>query len=337
MRASPTLHDVARLAGVTARTVSRVVNAEPHVSAKVRVAVNAAVAQLDYRPNLAARSLVSAKSNLIGVISPHRNDSYFNRLHSSLLRACRAQRYNMVIEQVEGDSPEAVANFGGFLRQIRPEAIVVLPGASSLTHVFEQIELARIKQVAISPMGTLYHDIAIFADEADGARLLAEHLWSLGHRSFAVFDFDAELQLERRSFQGRLQELGAEAGSIRAFAIDRRLPGVEAGRRAAIAMLETGFRPSALFAFNDECAAGAIGYMLSLGMKIPADISVVGFDDEDIARAIWPALTTVRQPIERMCEEAIKMLVGKQPENSPAKMTCPVDLIVRQSSGRAPD
>ncbi len=336
MRSTPTLHDVAKLAGVTARTVSRVVNDEPYVSAKVRVAVNAAVAQLGYRPNLAARSLVSARSYLIGVISPPRSDAYFNRLHASLFQACRNHRYSLVIEQVEDESPESIARLSAFLRNIRPEGIVVAPGASALPQVFEQIENARVRHIAFSPHFPEFAGPAISADEADGARLLAEHLWALGHRRFGELSLIPEMQTSRNAFRERLIALGVEPDAIRIFPLDRRLPGLESGRRAAKSMLESGFRPTAIFGFNDECAAGAIGHFLGQSIKIPEDISVVGFDDEDIARAIWPALTTIRQPINRMCDEAIKMLVNKQPENVPETMICPVELIVRQSSGRAP-
>ena len=329
------IDDVARMAGVSPRTVSRVINGLPNVSRKAREAIEAAIADLDYRPDFAARALASSRSFFIGVIGPPISSDYFSGLHAALIAACRERGLHAVIEQVSRDGDPVAEQIGRIVRQIHFAGIVMM---SLDDHVQPAVAIAKsagVPMVAISSNPVIGQEKAIRAGEQQGEILLADHFWELGHRRFAVGRIAAAHFDRGKTFRRRLLELGADPAEIVDFPIDWHLPGLEAGRRLGAQILATSKRPTALFALNDEVAAGATGHFLSAGLSVPVDISVAGFDDSPIAQAIWPALTTIRQPVEAMAREAVSWLLEGS-EAQPGVRTLPVDLVVRGSTADAP-
>lgn len=328
-----TLDDVARRCGVTAKTVSRVVNREPHVSARVREAVEQAIAESGYRPHAAARSLASTRSYVIGVLSPRIKSAYVNRLFGEVLSACGQRGYHLVVEQLDLTAEIYMPQLRTFLSQMSLDGLVLTPGLGDVPELNTLIAEAGIRSVAISPRTTA-HPLIVNADEEQGERDLADHLWSLGHRSFAIAQPPACWRFARgKAFTQRLLEWGAEPTRIMQFPFDWTVPGLEGGRRMAIDILAAAHRPTALFAASDELAAGAIGLFLTRGLNVPGEISVAGFDDDDIAKACWPALTTIRQPLDSMIENAMDLLVGNQRAQPMAHIRCPVTVISRASTG----
>ncbi|WP_324698731.1 LacI family DNA-binding transcriptional regulator [Novosphingobium sp. RL4] len=327
-----TLDDVAQRCGVTAKTVSRVVNREPHVSARVREAVEQAIAELGYRPNTAARSLASTRSFIIGMLSPRMKSAYLNRLHGEVLSACGQRGYHLIVEQLDLTAELYMPQLQAFLSQMSLDGLVLAPGLGDVPELNTLIAEAGVRSVAISPRTTA-HPLIVDADEEQGERDLADHLWSLGHRSFAIAQPPAFWRFTRGvAFAQRLIKLGAEPGQIMQFPFDWTVPGLEGGRRMAIDILGTGQRPTALFAASDELAAGAIGLFLTRGVNVPGGISVAGFDDDDIAQACWPALTTVRQPLEAMVENAMDLLIGDGRAQPMANIRCSVEIVSRAST-----
>lgn len=331
-----TLDDVARQCGVTAKTVSRVVNGEPHVSARVREAVEQAIAELGYRPNAAARSLASTKSYLIGMLSPRMKSAYLNRLHGEVLSASGQRGYHLIVEQLDLAAELYIPQLRTFLSQMSLDGLVLAPGLGDVPELNTLIAEAGVRSVAISPRTTT-HPLIVNADEEQGERDLADHLWSLGHRFFAIAQPPAFWRFTRgEAFARRLRELSVEPGQIMLFPIDWTVPGLEGGRRMAIDILAARQRPTAMFAASDEIAAGAIGLFLTRGVDVPGKISVAGFDDDDIAQACWPALTTIRQPLDAMVENAMTLLIGDRKGNVEANIRCSVEIVSRASTGPAP-
>jgi LacI family transcriptional regulator len=160
-------------------------------------------------------------------------------------------------------------------------------------------------------------------------------LWQQGHRRYGIAMAPENEQYPRgKFFHERLLQLGADLADITRIDIDIWQPAMETGRQFALAIIASKAEPTALFAFNDDVAAGAINVLLTMGINVPADISVVGFDDSDTAKAIWPPLTTIRQPIAMMAQEAITM-IARNAAAEPREIICTTEIIIRQSTAPA--
>jgi LacI family transcriptional regulator len=330
-----TLDDIARKVGVSGKTVSRVVRGEPNVSPALRAAVESAIAELGYRPNLAARSLASARSNLIGALSPRIESGYFNLVHAHLGRACSKFGHHLIVEQVDIDSPDARAQVEKLVAEVRFAGVVLLPGVAQSAEINALLDKAGIPCVAFGTTQVATPRRKFLMDEAAGERALADHLWELGHRHYGVAKAPEKEQYPRGTFfYQHLLELGADPAAITLVDVDVWQPAMEAGRQFALAIIASKAEPTALFAFNDDVSAGAINVLLTMGINVPGDISVVGFDDSDTARAIWPPLTTIRQPIAMMAQEAVSM-IAQNTAAEPREIICTTELIVRQSTGPA--
>jgi LacI family transcriptional regulator len=334
---SAKLDDVARLAGVSPKTVSRVVNGEMHVRSQTKEAVERAIARLGYRPNMAARSLATSRSFLIGLVTPHLGNFYFHELHSSSIRACRERGLHLLIEQITDVATGALQSLEDNLRHMRFEGVILVPPISDNPAVLDLLDRLGIKYVRISPATHPKHGDSVSSDEAQGMQLLAEHLWSLGHRHIALATLEGEHVSARRGdlLRDALLEMGCHRKHIQSVALNWRETALQAGRRVAATLLSQRKRPSAIFGFADEAAAGVIGYALQHGLQIPRDLSVVGFDDSDLAQSIWPPLTTIRQPIAEMARAAVALLVERSPKGKVREVVCPVELVLRGSTGLA--
>ncbi len=336
MASQSTLNDVARRAGVSAKTVSRVVNGEPNVSEGVRESVGLAIAALGYQPNMAARTLKTARSNIIGVLSPGHDSAYYHMLHAQLSDACRQFGYHLVVERVELGSGNSVAALRRLLDEVRLDGLIISFGAAEFDHLSELEALRNLRTVSISFDAGFPANGTVLANEHDGEVQLANHLWELGHRRIAMLKArNTDRFLRSMAFEKQLLELGADPADLLVIDADLWMPTFEIGRRAALEILESPLRPTALFALTDQVAAGATSAFLTRGVGIPDDISIVAFDDGDMASATWPALTTIRQPIKQMAEHAIAMIANRDGVDR-KRFVCPVDLIVRESTGRAP-
>lgn len=330
MKASPKLEDVARLAGVSPKTVSRVVNGEAHVSPRTRHVVERAIAATDYRPNLAARSLASARSFIVGVISPYLESFYFRNLHHATIEACRQRGLHVIVEPLNLESRDYLRQLEGTVRQVRFEGVILTQPVCDLAPVLTLLERLQIRYVRIAPAKDFERSDVVCADQAQGMRLLAEHLWSLGHRRIACAVVDKR---RRNLLREALLELGARPDDVQLVPLNWRERPIVAGRQLAATILSQRRPPSAVFTFNDEVAAGTIGYAWEHGVRVPHDLSVVGHDDDVLAQVTWPPLTTVRQPLDQMAHSAVTLLTEPGTRREARKVLCAVELIVRSSTG----
>lgn len=338
MRKPVTLEDVARLAGVSAKTVSRVINDEPHVRPAKREAVEKAIATLGYRPNIAARSLASARSFLVCAISPWLESSYFQELHSQLIRACKACGYHLVIEEINLHHKGALLELENSLANMRCEHAILSPSICDNANILALLDRLGVNHVRISPATQPERSAAVSVDQAQGMRLVAEYLWSLGHRRYAVVaDPHPEAPMRRSELLIQyLQELGCPLEAIDSVHLNFRLGGPQAGRECARAILASPVKPTAIFSYADEVATGIIAHALENGLRIPHDLSIVGFDDFYVAQLVWPPLTTVRVSLERVAQAAVSLLLDARYEAQNHHILCPVELIVRESTSMPP-
>jgi LacI family transcriptional regulator len=302
----------------------------------VREVVNRAIAELGYRPNIAARSLASAKSFVVGALSPRADSAYFRWYHAELLSACRERGYHLVIEQIATDGSH-MDQIRRFVSDMQFDGLVLSVGMGDSPDIQTLLKERSIRSVAISPRSTEIADLAVAADEAQGERELAELFWLGGHRRFAVAKPPSIWGMKRgQAFIQRLLDLGASRDDVVHYPYDWQIPGLEGGRRMAIDILSSEDRPTALYALSDELAAGAIGLCLTHGVDVPGTISIAGFDDIEIAKAVWPPLTTIQVPLATMVNRALNILVGSERTMQTAHILCPVKLVSRESVGPAP-
>lgn len=339
-----TLDDVAAMAGVSAKTVSRVVNNDARVSPETRERVKQAVQRLGYRPNLAARSLATARSHLIGTFTPTTGLShFFGELTHGAIRACRAHDYNLVVEEFDMRAPGVARIYRDGLRHLHCDGLILPSPVCDDMELLDILDEDEVRYVRISPAKEISRSPALISDHAAGARTVAQHFWSLGHRKFGVLTglpYQASSPIRRDGFIDGIIRAGGSIDDIRVIEMgallnetDTACGGIDLGREAGARFLRGSDRPDAIFAYNDEFAAGIVIQARNLGISVPDELGVAGFDDSDAARLCWPPITSVRQPIAEIAAQAVAML-AKPEAWTRETVICPVELIVRGSTCR---
>lgn len=331
-----TLADVAMLAGASSKTVSRVVNRDPNVSPAMRQRVEAAIRETGYQVNQAARALAAARSYLIGAFLPNIASFYQGEILRGAVNACRQHGYHLVVEEVDITAPTVVDSYTNGLRGARCDALLLAPPVCDDEALLDALDRDGVRYVRISPLKQPERSTALFADDRIGVEQLVRHLWDRGRRRFALIAGPADhasAAIRESAFADAVQSLGGDVGAIQRHQPDWMGPPIaEAGRNAALALLGNPLeRPDALFAFNDEAAIGAMAGARDLGLSIPDDISIVGFDDSYVAQLAWPQLTTVHQPIADIAMKAIQ-IISEQADQTSDPAYLPTHLVVRASS-----
>ncbi len=334
----PTMHDVARLAGVSIKSVSRVINREPHVSAKLRARIDLAIDQLGYVPDLAARSLAGARSFTLGALFDVPSQQYTMKIQAGLYRACVEHQYHLRFEHIDSTVAPAVLEeaLARFLRRSRVDAVVLTPPLSDDPVLLDYLDRKGVPYSRIAPFLDPARSAGTRIDDETAAAAIADLLWSHGHRRFAIVngpDRHGAAVARRKGFIARLQQHDPSINPSEVFGGFDFVPGIAAGRK----LLAQIPRPTAIFATNDDSAAGTMVAIREAGLSIPADISICGFDDSWVATSVWPLLTTVLQPIEEMAYVAACLVLQRPDQQNPAALqTLDYTMIERDSVGAAP-
>ena len=334
---SISIKDVAAAAGVSPKTVSRVINGESHVRPGIRDTVLRVVAELDYRPNPFARSLSSSRSYLLGLLLDDPGSGYAADVQLGALLRSRVRSYHLVVEPVDLTIPGWINDVESSIRALRLDGAILTPPLCDNIKLLEMLDLAALPYVRISPRGDADRSGMVEMDDVAAASDMTRHLIELGHRTIGFIKGDPNHSASRKRLDGFLATMAA-AG----LAVDDRhvLEGDFSFRSAlgpAAALLEQGNRPTAIFASNDDMALGVLVTAMKHGIAVPEKLSVVGFDDAPTARVGWPPLTTIRQPKADMAAAAIDILVDPHYRVSVTdagfRRMLPYELIVRESSG----
>ncbi|RJF90830.1 LacI family DNA-binding transcriptional regulator [Sphingomonas cavernae] len=327
-----TIVDVAEAAGVSMKTVSRVFNNEPHVRKALKDKVLRAAKALNYQPNVVAQGLVGRRSYLIGLVYENPSPNYVVELQHGALDRLHGERYRLVVLPVE-----SVANVAGkmlgLLRSAALDGVVLTPPASDHRQILDELSESGFPFVRVAP--TRYPDIgpSTMTDDVAAACDMTRYLIELGHRDIGLIKGDPTHSATEARLFGFSKAL-AEAGiAPRLDLIEQGMFTYESGIEAARRLLDRSDRPTAIFAQNDDMAGGAIMAAHELDLDVPRDVSIVGFDDSQIAKVTWPRITTVHQPVYEMARSATDMLVAML-ENKPYenKLEHPYELVVRQSA-----
>lgn len=330
-----TIKDVARIAGVSVATVSRVLNASGPVSPTAQRRVRAAAKQLGYVPNGAAQSLSKSRTSTLGVLLPALYGEFFSEVMRGIDGAARRAGHHLLLASSRTDTRELDAALRSMRGRV--DGLIVMapdPRASDLI-------AARVRDFPVVLVNTPDVDgiSSITTDNFEGARAMVRHLVALGHRHVAMIagpehNHDAGERL--RGYHAALDEAGvdAEARTI--------LPGQfseASGYRAAISLLRRRARPTALFAANDSMAIGALSALRERGLAVPDQIAVAGFDDVPAARYASPPISSVAIDIVALGQRATQRLlglIGVGAHAPPAREIVATHLVIRQSCGGAP-
>lgn len=303
------IDDVAAAAGVSMKTVSRVLNCEPNVREETRRRVEDAVARLQYRPNQSARSLAGERSYVVTLAYDNPSRNYLMEIQSGVLEACRAQHYNLLLAPVRYEEPSCISEITELVEHSGSDGVVLVPPLTDDRQLLEHLERHGIPFASVSPR-THQGRIGVIVDEPAAVRDLLAHLIRLGHRRIGHIKGHPDHGACAWRHTGYRDAL--EAAGI-AYDPELVVEGefvFESGVRGARRLLDLKDPPTAIFAANDDMAAGVLRVAGERGLSIPHDLSVCGFDDTPLSTHVYPALSTVRQPARDMGRIATLQLLN---------------------------
>lgn len=333
-----TIDDVALLAGVSIKTVSRVLNHEPRVRESTKERVIQAMETLKYRPNSSARRLAGNCSYLLGLLYDNPSPSYITSIQSGVLEACRAEHYDILIHPCVYDSPEFMDEITELLSGARVDGLILTPPLSDQPALRKLLRDMQIPNVVISMSNEGDSRWTVDTNDKEVCAEMVRYLASLGHERIAFVQGHPDHKaIAQRfvGFQDGMSECGlkvAKSDCLQGFnTFDS---GVECGAR----LLSRKLRPTAIFCANDDMAAGVLKVAHEMNIAIPGELSVAGFDDIPLASQYWPTLTTVRQPTHAMARLATGLLIKRLRHESPegVKKVLLSELVIRDSTGPVP-
>ena len=301
-----TIHDVARHAGVSPMTVSRVINAESNVREETRAKVAASVKALRYSPNLAARSLASADGLHLGIIYANPSAAYLSEFLLGSLEQSSLAGCQLVIERCEHDEGSTIARLvqGGVHGVILPAPLCDSEAA------LKAVEQAQIPAVLVASGRPAAGLSAVSINDFEASRAMTRHLLELGHRRIGFINGHPNQTASGQRFRGYIEGMTEAGLSVGTDQVAQGYFTYRSGLEAAEKLL-TAWKPTAIFASNDDMAAATMAVAHRRGLDVPSDLAVAGFDDTPLATTVWPALTTVRQPIAEMAREAVRLLIDQ--------------------------
>ena len=306
-RQNVTIKEVAELAGVSQMTVSRVLNNRNVVKVATRERVEKAIEELNYRPNLLARNLAGGQALFIGLIYFNPSSNYLSEIFVGALKQCREDGHHLVIEKYAADSDD----MEGALDHICGaglDAVIIAPPLSEDKPFVDALRKRGVLSVLIAPRDPHISQLSVSIDDEAAAAKAVEYLIVHGYKQMGFIRGPDEHASSRRRFRGFESAVKAHGIEVAPDWIQQGDYTYRSGMQAAERILKAKTRPDVIFASNDDMAAGAIAAAHRLGLRVPEDISFFGFDDTTLASAIWPQLSTVRQPIQEMAAASVEQL-----------------------------
>ena len=307
-----TIFDVAERAGVSIKTVSRVVNDEPNVRDATREKVLSVVRQLQYKPNAAARALSGRRSRSIGLIYENAQEfNYTSDVLNGTLGACEACGYSLLLCPLNMPSPDIRERIRGFATQARVEGFVLPAPVGDVSEVTGLLQDMRIPFAAIAPRDPLPDEINVACKDEEATFSLTEYLIEQGHRSIGYIKGHPDHGASAKRFAGYRRALHQHGLALDVALVRQGFFDFDSGKACAAELLDLPQPPRAIVAGNDDMAAGVLFEARERGLSVPDQLSVAGFDDTRLASRLWPPLTTVRQPIMQMAETAARLLIDR--------------------------
>ena len=344
-----TINDVAARAGVSIKTVSRVINNEPSVRPATRKKVMDAVEELHYQPNLAARNLAGTRSYTIALIYDNPNAYYVIDMQNGILEACKARGYELLIHPSNSKSETVNDELRALVEHSKVAGVVLTPPFSETQSVIDEVKKLGLDYVRIVSSGAAEGDEenCIQVDDTAAAYDITKHLIEHGHKRIGFLCGGEEHISTHGRLDGYKEALQQAGISIDPELIVAGEYSFDSGVSGAKHLLETDTPPTAIFASNDEMAAGALFAARLMHIEIPQQLSIVGFEDSPFSRQTWPKLTTAHQPNNEIAKCAAALVLNKARSKSAAESAAAnkdagikkkfvPELLVRDSTGDSP-
>lgn len=329
-----TIRDVSRVAAVSIKTVSRVINNQDYVSVETRARVQQVIDQLGFQPSFAARALAGHRSHQIAVICNNPSSWYVYEIQYGIRVRCQESQVRMIAQLYDSATRDLTGEVMSLVDQVHPDGLVLTPPACDDPHMLDELQRRQVPIVRIQP-GTRpgFSSSACIDNDAAGYEM-TRYLLSLGHRRIAMIVGDRSYMSSENRLMGYQRALTQAGVAVREDYIRQGCFDFESGEREGEFLLALPEAPTAIFAGNDSMAAGVLVAAHRRGLRVPDQLSVAGFDDITFAAALWPALTTMRQPVRALAEAAADLLLN--PPDHPENRLVPHTLVVRHSTGPAP-
>ncbi|TWB17057.1 LacI family DNA-binding transcriptional regulator [Nitrospirillum bahiense] len=332
---APTINDVARLAKVSKKTVSRVINQSPYVHDATRAVVDAVVARIGYVPSPQARGLAINRSFLLGLIYDNPNAQYIVNVQGGILEACHREGFELVVHPCRQVAPGFLAEVKTFVQRQNLDGVILVPPLSEDAALVALLRTIGCRYMRLMSVPLDEPTSMVLHTDRTGAAEVGTHLAQLGHSRVALITGPQRYRSTHERREGFLGALAEHGVTVPDRWIVEGLYTFETGEKRGMELLSPADRPTAIFASNDEMAAGVYKAAYRLGISIPRDLTVVGFDDTPLASRMCPALSTVRLPIHDMGRLAADRLIGRINDGDAGKaqpITVTPRLVVRESS-----
>lgn len=336
-----TINDVARIAGVSKKTVSRVINKSPQVREDTYRKVEKVIAELNYLPDPQARGLSFRRSFLFGLVFSSGNPSFIADIQDGVLDKARKEGFDLVVHPCDFQASDLLEDIQHFVRRLKLAGIILLPPLADNDAIAEMLRSEGCHYVRVLSAPRDNPANMVQSNDRDAVARVADHLIDLGHQNIAFIkgpDFSVAAQVRYTAFKDALARRNVKLLEQNIASGDHRFA---SGLTCTEMLLANNPRPTAIFASNDEMALGAIVAAIRNGIKIPEQLSIVGFDDVPHAAEIFPPLTTVNHNLRRMGQiaaEKLTALCSDHPDQAAAITTSiELSLVCRESTGPAQD
>jgi LacI family transcriptional regulator len=325
-----TIGDVSRAAGVSIKTVSRVLNGERYVSTVLQEKVEAAVLALGYRPNFAARALGGRRSFQIALIYDNPSPYFAQNIQAGVMARCAEAGYRMITQPCAAGSPSMLDEIAALIDQAQLDGVILTAPFTEDDAVRAMLTARKLPYAMISPAVVGVDVASASIDQAEAAQAMTAHLIAQGHRRIGFVGGSKRFATSARRLSGYRDALGEAGVDFDPTLVCSGDYDFASGSKAADKLLALPIPPTAIFASSDDMAAGVLATAHQLGLDVPGQLSVAGFDDTDLAAVVWPPLTTIRQPVRDLAYAATDLLLSGRSE----QVQLDFELVSRASVGR---
>ena len=325
-----TISDVAAAAGVSIKTVSRVLNNERYVRADTRARVSAAVIALDYQPSLAARSLGGRRSFQIALVYDNPNPYYAHELQAGIRARAAADGVRLIAQPYDRAAAGLAAEIGALINATQVDGLILTPPVTDRADVLDLLAARATPVVRVQPGTDPDRVPSVAIDNVAAAQAMTARLIALGHRRIGYVGGPADYAVSADRERGFRAAMDAAGLAVEPALVQPGDFGFASGEAAASTLLPAG--ATAIFAASDAMAAGVLAAAHARGLSLPHDLSVGGFDDSALAASVWPPLTTVRQPLAELGWHAADLLLDTGTTDT--HRVLPFEIVERGSTAR---
>ena len=332
-----TIKDVSKSAGVSIKTVSRVINGEANVREETRNRVEQAIETLGYKLSVAARTLAGHRSYQIGLLYDNPSVYYTADIQKGATSRGLVDGYRVLYQSCDLHSATLVTEVGELIDHNHIDGLILTPPLTESDAVLAELVERQLPFVRLAPGGDPHLSPLVQMDDVAASADMTNHLLDLGHRRIAFIKGHPDHPCAQQRLDGFVNAMRARSLPVDPDLVVDGLFSFESGIDAGRRLLSRPDRPTAIFSSNDDMAAGVLAVAHKMELSIPGDLSVTGFDDTDVARIVWPQLTTIRQPTRQLASTAMDLLLSALSSKlQETRLVLDYELQARESTGPAP-